>query len=127
LNTWILNNPIEDDDYYVFMNDDDWMDVSLVELLSKYTDDVVFSSMLRGNHPVPGHPISTLIPFDGVRAGSIGVEQIILKGRILKLVQFDVTSGMADGKLAEYLQTKYRVKNAPELVMYFNYLEPGRW
>jgi len=127
LNTWIRENPIEDDDYYIFLNDDDWFDKQMLYLLSFHTEDVVFAAMLRGNYPVPGHPSTPLIPYKGVRAGSIGVEQIILKGRILKTVQFDVSSGMADGKLAESLQTTHDVKYAPELVMYFNYLEPGRW
>lgn len=127
LNTWIRENPIEDDDYYIFLNDDDWFDEKMLKLLSTHTEDVVFSAMLRGNYPVTGHPSTPLIPYKGVRAGSIGVEQIILKGRILKTVQFNTASGMADGMLAETLQTQYAVAYAPELIMYFNFLEQGRW
>jgi hypothetical protein len=127
LNAWIEEAQIEDDDYYIFLNDDDWMAENVPSLLATYDDDVVFAGMLRGNHPVPGHPITPLMPFRGVGAGSIGVEQIILKGKILKTVRFNVNSGMADGILAETLQTQYGIRYAPELVMYFNYLEQGRW
>jgi len=127
LNAFIQEYPIFDDDYYFFMNDDDWMADDVPALLSAYTEDVIFAGMLRGNHPVPGHPISPLMPYPGVRAGSIGVEQMILKGRILRTIQFDIQSGMADGIMAEFLQTQHPVRYAPELVMYFNYLEQGRW
>jgi hypothetical protein len=136
LNKFIEIYPIEDNDWYCFMNDDDWMEDNVIEEINKIKDhDVVFCSMKRG-HQIPNnegiqpHGIETLIAKKGVGCGQIGLEQIFLKGKILKQIKFDTSSKvqhMSDGVLAEELQKKYTVKYLGNVFVLFNYLEPGRW
>lgn len=138
LNLFIDNFYIIDTDLYLFMNDDDWVEEDTLDRLKGFDDnlgEVFFCSMKRG-HQVPNnegiqqHGIETLIPYKGVGCGSIGLEQIILKGDVLKQVKFNTSpevQHMSDGVLAEELQKKYDVKYLEDVFMLFNYLEPGRW
>jgi hypothetical protein len=136
LNYFIENGIIIDDDWYCFLNDDDWMEGNVINEINKINDyDVVFCSMRRGDRipnskDVQPHGTETLIAKKGVGCGSIGLEQIFIKGKILKQIKFNASSEiqyMSDGVLAEELQNKYEVKYIDNIFMLFNYLEPGRW
>jgi hypothetical protein len=128
-NFFIRNEEIVDEDVYCFLCDDDWYEDNVLDTIAQYNEDVIFISMKRGHNDTMTHGSSTLITFDGVRAGSIGLEQMFIKGRILKEVVFGqtVADGMADGVLAEKLQREQRVLHLPDIYALFNYLEKGRW
>ncbi len=129
INKFIKEEKIIDNDWYGFLNDDDWFEDNILKI-ADMEGDVIFCSMKRG-HTVPGkaeyqHGISTLIPFSGVNIGEIGLEQIFIKGYILKQLQFE-NEEVFDGLMAVELQRKYIIKYETELYAYFNYLQPGRW
>ena len=131
INRFIEFGDIIDDDYYCFMNDDDCFDKEFFEKINNYNDDVIFIAMKRGDYIPKGdgsnpHGTTTLIPFPGVKAGHIGLEQIVVKGKVLKNLKFDLYN-MADGVIAEQLQKDYKVNYVTDLYALFNYLQPGRW
>ena len=134
INDFIKNYPIINEDRYCFIFDDDWMEENLVDKINKYDNPVLFISMKRGE-VIPngiGHGVSTLFPFEGVKAGGIGFQQIFVKGFILKQMEFlsdptDIRYEMPDGYMAEWLQENFEVKYVTDIYTYFNYLEPGRW
>lgn len=136
LNYFIEKAIINDDDWYCFMNDDDWIEDNVFDEINKIENyNVVFYSMKRGDRipnskDVQPHGIETLIAKKGVGCGQIGLEQIFLKGKILKQIKFNTSievEHMSDGVLAEELQKKYEVKYLDNVFVLFNYLEPGRW
>jgi hypothetical protein len=138
LNMFLVEYDIVEQDKYFFMNDDDWFDTSIVQKIDAMDDDVIFVSMKRGHNSNGGHPSSPLIVSPDVHIGTIGIEQYFLKGKIMKQVRFrtdfDLSTGYpphrqgdSDGHLAEMLMKLYPVRYEPDLYVYFNYLEPGRW
>ncbi len=130
LNFFIKNYLIVNEDYYLILNDDDYMEENLPNKINNYTDDILFISMKRGDEITSNnkynHGTTTLYPFKGVGRGSIGFEQIIVKGRILKQMNF-LYNLMSDGYMAEWLQENFDVKYITDIYSYFNYLELGRW
>jgi len=57
----------------------------------------------------------------------VGLEQIILTGRVAQIVRFE-NNVYGDGMLAEELfKSKNNITYVPEAYVLFNYLEPGRW
>lgn len=133
INNFIKNDLIIDHDYYFILNDDDWLEDNFIEKLKKYNDDILFISMKRGHtlphQPIQGtsiHGVNTLYPYKNVGRGSIGFEQMIVKGHILKQMTF-IDHGESDGFMAEWLQKNFDVKYIQDIFIYFNYLEPGRW
>lgn len=127
LNAFLDQEEIIDEDFYMFMNDDDWFDVDILPTLGTLDKDVVFISMMRGDVQVSVHPVSTLYATPNVYVGNIGLEQMVVRGKILKTERFDIYNGCADGIMAMQLAQKYPVHCESSLYAYFNYLEPGRW
>jgi hypothetical protein len=128
MNRFIEKEPIVDNDLYMFLCDDDSISKDFISKVRNISSDVAFVSMKRGmNQPPNGHPTSTLIPFLGVKAGSIGFEQMIMKGSVLKQIRFIENSGIADGLMAEYLQEHYPIHFCRDAYILFNFLEKGRW
>lgn len=134
INHFISSYPIDDDDYYWIMGDDDYVPYSTMTKMAGMDDPVVFISMMRGNHTptdpsiINRHPTNTLIAHpDNVFLCGIGYEQMIIKGYIFKRLQYDSYSPNADGKMAMYLKEYYPIRYAPEFGVMFNYYEPGRW
>jgi hypothetical protein len=138
LNMFMIDADIVETDRYCVINDDDFFDTSIIDKLAAMDDDVIFVSMKRGHNFLGGHPVSTLVASPNMHAGVIGVEQYFLKGRIMKQVRFrsdhylasDYPShrqSSADGHFGEMLMKLYPVRYMPELFVYFNYLEKGRW
>lgn len=132
LNKFIDANEFVDDEYYQFINDDDFMEPDFYQKLEGITTDFIVVSIKRGNTMAPNlkYSINTLT----ARSGCMGSrymagEQFILKGKYLRGYQFQQIH-IADGKLSSYMWGKYPhkdftfVKNA---YIWFNYLEPGRW
>ena len=138
LNMFFVDGDIVDNDKYFIMNDDDWFDPTIIDKLSTMPDPIIFVSMKRGHNYLGGHPTVTLLASPNVHIGTIGVEQYILNGTILKQIRFNSNTdlstgfppnrqGSADGHLAELLMKLFSVRYEPDLFMYFNWLEKGRW
>ena len=130
INYFINNNEIIDDEYYSFMNDDDGVESSYYDTILKYNTDIILTSMKRGiRKPVNGlHGISTLYAkkeLMGLNRSGLG--QVILKGHILKNLQFINYSG-ADGVMVEHLlKTDYTKTYLIDTFSLFNLFEPGRY
>lgn len=134
LNYFIQTQPIEDEDYYWWMNDDDSLEPDVIPTLKKQDNDIIFISMKRGHHtpkdahPDSQHPTNTLFARPGyVRLCCIGGEQMIVKGKIYKTLKYHDYSACADGMMAMYLKNHYPVRYMEKLYVLFNYFEEGRW
>jgi hypothetical protein len=135
LNSFIQNGPIIDDDYYVTVSDDDMYEPGVIDAIRKMNDPVVVISMKRGHRipkgvsPEKAYPDTTLIAAPGnVEIGSIGGEQVFIKGWVLKALRFNEDHpAIADGLLAVQLKAVYPIKYRPDLFALFNFYEPGRW
>jgi hypothetical protein len=135
LNDFLSNLDIAENDYYLDTADDDGYEPGVFDAIRKMDDPVIFISMKRGFRTPPGlliekqYPCNTLIAHpDNVKIGSIGGEQIIMKGSVLKTIRFDKDNeAVCDGILAMELKEKYPIRYEPTLYALFNYFQPGRW
>lgn len=133
-NEFIKGMQIVENDRYLFMNDDDWFEDNVFEQFKEENDpedDVCFISMKRGYGQQPGYPhghgtFTLMVDLNRVIVGNIGFEQMCVKGRVLKQMQFE-NHGCFDGLMAMKLHEQYKVKPLYEVYAMFNYLEPGRW
>jgi len=134
-NTFIYHTYlIEDNDRYLFMNDDDWFEDNVFEQFKEENDpedDVCFISMKRGYGNLGtwngSHGTFTLmVDLNRVIVGNIGFEQMCVKGRVLKQMEFE-NNGCFDGLMAMKLHEQYKVKPLYEVYALFNWLEKGRW
>ena len=124
-NQYFRRGFLEDETQYMFLNDDDFVENNFWNKIpSDY--DVIFVSMKRGDHTIYHGNSTLLAKEENIFCCNVGLEQYIVKGKILKNHYFDMNSG-ADGLLAEKL-VKYENKLfLPEVYVLFNYLEDGRW
>ena len=106
LNHFINHFPIQPQDYYSFLCDDDAYEPGFFSKL-KPARPVVIVSMKRGyrtpavTNPLQAHPIHSLAAApENRRRCCIGLEQMVLRGDILKTVTFE-NSHTADGGVAE--------------------------
>jgi hypothetical protein len=124
---------IEDDDYYWILGDDDYFSEHIPFSLSVCNSDVVFISMFRGLHLVPllefnSHDITTLYAApENIKVGKIGLEQYIVKGKVLKNLNFQENLPTADGIIAEHLKVTHRCEYQRDWFVFFNWFQPGRW
>jgi hypothetical protein len=142
INWFIENQEINDDEYYCILNDDDGYENDFFNKIKKYIyesesqkrpNDLIICSMLRGHNtpmdaiPVRRHPTNTLFARpDLMTVGNVGVEQFIVKGKILKNHRLPLTT-CGDGELISLLVKLYDTLYLPEVYVWFNYFEPGRW
>jgi hypothetical protein len=140
---WFLDTfGVVDEDMYCILNDDDSYEPEFFNKISKeletssVTDeykDVLICSMERGNHTpenvvdVRKHPTYKLWATpSSMHVGGVGVEQIILKGKILKNYRLPLTSG-GDGEFIINVLNNHKSFMVPYVNVWFNYFEPGRW
>lgn len=132
---WLLNHlRLNDDDFYCFLNDDDAYEDGFFEKLSPHqANDVLIVSMKRGDQIPPGtpahraHGTNTLVAApENMRICQVSLEQILIKGRLLKGLRFPVKD-CGDGLFIEEVVSKHPVKYVPEANVLFNWFEPGRW
>lgn len=139
INHFINSQEINNEDYYMILNDDDAIEENIIEEIKKMDNDIVVVSMKRGNQTpkerylydgreAAPHGSSTLIASpENMKVGGIGPEQIVMKGKIFKTLQY-ANSYVADGLMAEYIKAStYSIVYRPELFIKFNYFQPGRW
>ena len=134
INQFIKTQEIIDEDYYWCMCDDDSIEENVIPEIKEMDSDVIFISMKRGNSTplnvpaVSQHPTDTLYAKpSNVKPCQIGLEQMIIKGRIFKKLKFNTKSEYADGEMAVYLKKNYPIHYEPNLFAKFNYFEPDRW
>ena len=131
INDFIKMADIVDDSYYMFMCDDDYVEKDVVPTIKQLDDDVIFLSMKRGDRIPKGggnHPCTTLFARpENVEIGHIGLEQIVVKGRVLKNMVFNEHSRTADGEMAMWLAKHYKVRFLENRFVLFNFFENGRW
>lgn len=140
---WFIENKIDsDDEYYCVLNDDDGYEDDFFEKLKMTVfmsdsenkfNDLIITSMMRGNNvpidaiPIRQHPTYTLYAHpSNMQVGSVGLEQFFAKGKVLKKHRVPLTSG-GDGELITELVNTYGALYQPEIYVWFNYFEPGRW
>lgn len=143
LNWFIETQEINDDEMYCFMNDDDGyepdffnkVDSVIAEVKANHNvvPDVVIVSMQRGDATpsdaiaVRQHPTHTLFAHpDNMRVGHVGLEQIIIRGKLLKKYRLAMDV-CGDGMFIIQVAKENPVAYAPHINALFNYFEPGRW
>ncbi len=140
---WFLDNcPIIEEDMYCILNDDDAYESEFFnkisnELTNNSIDDeykgVIICSMERGDNipenaiQLKKHPTYKLwATEDSMHVGGVGIEQILLKGKILKNYRIPLTSG-GDGEFIINILNNHKCFMMPHTNVWFNYFEPGRW
>jgi hypothetical protein len=130
-NKFIGSGRLIDEDYYLFISDDDFLEPDFFEKIKNITTDVILVSMKRGDNITKSrYGTDTLIPHWHILMSSrIATEQLICKGKIIKNERFDDLT-VADGRLIGRLWRSNPHKNftfVEDTFVWFNYLEPGRW
>lgn len=122
---------------YCILNDDDGYEndfFSKVQTtIEKIKSPVIITSMERG-HNIPesavgcrAHPPTKLWGYpENVRENAIGVEQIVLKGEILKNYRIPLAVS-GDGMFIVKVVRDHGAAFCTEANVWFNYFEPGRW
>jgi hypothetical protein len=134
LNLFTDTQLIEDNNYYCFMNDDDFYEDNFFDEIRKTIEnkpEVIFVSMKRGDKRVivqPGnsHPANTLyaVP-ESIKVNHVSLEQYIIRGDILRQMRFSLRIG--DGHFAVLLKSKFNCVYRSDIFVQFNLLQPGRW
>lgn len=128
--------PIQDDEYYCFMGDDDMYEPGFFDTIRKQSADIIIVSLARGD-TIPKeakgesrHPTYPLIlkSLADIRVCNIGLPQFIIKGHILKQVKFLILESCGDGYYAEELRKQFpdKIMFLPDTFAFMNYFEPGR-
>lgn len=112
---------LEDEDYYNLITDDDFFEPGMFDKIRHEDAPIVITSMNRGKWGV------LWATTENVRIGSIGLEQVHIKGWLLKQYRLNGFYE-SDGFLIEQLWREHRdkFKFVPEAQCYFNYLPPGK-
>lgn len=134
-NEWIRMHPINDNDYYVCVDDDDMYEPGVFDSVSQMDDDIVIISMKRGCQIPKGvetarrYHTSTLIAHpDNVKFACISGQQSFVKGKIFKQHLFNENLQAWDGEMAiHHKESGEQIAYRPDLFALFNYYEPGRW
>jgi hypothetical protein len=122
-----------DDHRYAILNDDDAYEPGFWDKVRSCKEEVLIPSMMRGVRtpagvsPERAHGTNTLVADPAnMKVGHIGVEQLIVSGRILKNCRLPLTIA-GDGEMICYIAATNPVTYIPDCYVWFNYLEPGRW
>lgn len=116
LNFFIKNVKILDNAYYFIFSDDNLFDLQIISEIPKYNNDLIYLSMTYTKE-------RNLIPIENNRishsCGYCGIFQVIIKGSVLKQLEFKNTS-WADGLMMEYLYDRIDLSKK-YLTQYFCY------
>lgn len=134
-NWFIQNCEINDDDYYVCVDDDDMYEPGVFDAVKQMDDDIVIISMRRGYQipkdvsPDRQYHTNTLIAHpDNVEITKISGQQSFVKGKIFKQHRFDEEFQAWDGLMAmHHKDTGEQIAYRPDLFALFNFYESGRW
>ena len=131
---WLLDHhPLNPEDRYCFLNDDDAYERDFFNKVDAHDGELVIASMERGHQtpsgvdPIRAHGCSKLVAApENMRPGFVGVEQVIVSGRILSACRLPIATD-GDGQMIEHMVKTYPAEYAPEASVLFNRYEPGRW
>lgn len=129
-NKFFDSGKIIDDDYYLFISDDDFLEPDFFEKIKNASTGIVLVSMKRGDNPTKHGSTNTFVPRGrNLVRSRVATEQLIIKGKIIKNERFRdhaTADGLLIGNLWRRLpHTMFTfVQNA---YVWFNFLEPGRW
>ena len=140
MNWFMDTTELHDTDFYCFLNDDDAYEPEYFDkldtVIQQQTTDisVVLTSMKRGYRipstaaPTRRHAPTTLyaVP-ESIHVGGIGLEQIAVRGRVLKQGHRFPLHHAGDGMFICDVSSKHPTALAPDIFVWFNYFEPERW
>jgi len=134
INWFLDHHPLRPNARYSILNDDDSYEPGYFNFLRNFDEDVIVTSMRRGNRTPPdaiperAHGTDTLVAAPGnMKVGHVGVEQVSVHSRILSRCRLPIHI-CGDGQMIEYIiATEKSVRYLPECHVWFNYFEPGRW
>ena len=128
-NEFLSSGMLVDNDYYMFLSDDDFLEPDFFEKIKDIKTDIILVSMKRGDNNLKSGSNNTLVPaWNRMVRSWVATEQLIIKGKIIKNERF-IDQHSADGCLIGSLWRKlphlFTLKT--DAYIWFNYLEPGRW
>lgn len=138
---WFIDHQVTDDEYWCFLNDDDAYELDFFnkveqKIVDAINTDVIIVAMERGyrlpdgHAPESAHPPTRLHATpEFARRDHVSIEQIILKGSILKQFRIPLHpsgDGIFIDEIIAY-KTKDKVLYCDDINVLFNYYEPGRW
>ena len=128
VNRYIQQGNFAPDDYYYFLMDDDWLPPGLVKEIRKHDENVVITSLNRGDN-AKKHPSHRLVAArENLKYGEVALEQAWFKGRALNMLAKDITDlDTFNEQLVINAANHYPTAFRPDLEAWFNYLEEGRW
>jgi FkbM family methyltransferase len=142
INWFIDNYELDPDAMYCILNDDDayepeFFNKITYELKNESIDseykNVIICSMERGNNiphdavDIRRHPTHKLwATNESMEVGGVSIEQIILKGEILKNYRIPLMPA-GDGDFILNVLNSNKCFMMPNINVWFNYFEPGRW
>lgn len=133
LNWYLDSYPPAEDHRFAICNDDDAYCDGFFDLIDAHDGEVIIPSMERGNRTPEGviaeraHGFTKLVAApENVHIGGVGVEQLIVSGRLLKNARLPLHI-CGDGMMIEWFYKTHGAEFAPEANVLFNKFEPGRW
>jgi len=132
LNKFLDSKTLVDNDYYMFLSDDDFLEPTFFKKIEGINSDFIIVSMKRGDNMPKGTRYGTRTlgaSWKVMGKRGIGGEQIIVKGKILKNERFRKNI-IGDGWFIRKMWKRHPHKNftfVKDAYVWFNYLEPGRW
>jgi hypothetical protein len=128
---------VDDDTYYHVLCDDSFVFLEFYDNLRKSTYPIVIACAIRTDsygapcRLAPGqHSTAPLMAEPGnMRHGHITLEQLIIRGDILRQYRFDEHNCGADGILAERLYRDHsnQIEYRHDLILKFNAMQPDRY
>jgi hypothetical protein len=122
---WMINQfldraPLNDEDRYMVLTDDDYLDADFFRRIDPFPEDIVLTTMKRGWDVLTPRP-------EHIQVGLVGFEQLVIKGRILKQYRCEGIYH-ADGLLIMKLWAEHpeKFRFIPEAVVYYNWLPATR-
>jgi hypothetical protein len=128
-----IEHGLDDNTYYSFLCDDDFYERGFFDKIAERTpkESVIVVSMHRGDRfsLCGGRPTYTLPAApQNMKENVVGLEQLIIRGDILKNLRLDVNNACADGLLARELKEQgVPINYMMDVFVLFNYLEKGRY
>lgn len=117
---WFIEEGLEDDTQYMILCDDDGVEE---DFFSKIPDkDAVIVSMKR----TEDSRNDLIADISNIKIASIGGEQLIVKGKILKNYRYGL-SNVGDGEMIINVVKDHDITYVPEAFIYFNLYENGRY
>lgn len=132
VNTFIQRGDFNPDERYTFFPDDNWYPPGLIERVSQCDEPMVVTSMKRGDHQPDGvskHPAWGLVAAEwNMSFGHVGLEQAFFRGDVLnEMATWDIDIRVPNEYLLISASKKFETKYIPDLFVWFNWFEEGRW